>query len=421
MEEVGISAPAADATESVETTEQVINPEAGSDTQQTEETTQTDPIQKDAEQTAEVKTDDVATDGRTVPPKFKELFKDPQFKELKDVWFTAQALKKEGGLPKLREFRQKYEQLGGDEGVAAIEAERSEWAGLDEAFSAGDPKFVESIASSDPQAFCKMMPSALEQFQKADQEQYNHILGRVVFNTIAGWPIADIYNALKETKPELAEALADRYNGIKELAEKVPEKKIDPEREKLSQERTQFEQEKTRQYQGGVASDISKFIEGERNAKFDQFLKPYGKDVATLKSKDSDVWDEMVKSLDTELGKALKLDGTWSKTYNSILETRDHEKAVKHAKAKIESLLPDLMKKVSGRFFRFATPAKQAVNGQKPNVNGQPVKPLAAGVVKVTIRPNVTEIDHARNRAAGIDVLDKNSYLKGKKELVSWK
>lgn len=416
-----ISAPEVGATESVETTEQVLTPDAGTDTSQAEETSQADPIQKDQEQQAEeVKTDDAdSVDGRTIPQKYRELFKGD--KVLKDVWFTAQALKREGGLPKLLEVRGKFQQLGGDEGIAAIESERQEWAGLDEAYSSGDPRFVESIASQDPEAFCKMMPSALEHFQKADQEQYNHVLGRVVFNTIAGWPISDIYNALKETKPELAQALADNYNAIKGLAEKVPEKKVDPEREKLSQERSQFEQEKTRQYQGGVASDVSKFIETQRNAKFDQFLKPYGKDAATLKAKDPDVWDEMVKSLDAELGKTLKADASWSKTYNSILETRDHAKAVKHAQAKIEALLPDLMKKVSGRFFRFATPAKVTANGQKPNANGQPVKPLAAGVVKVTSMPKGADIDWARNRAAGIDVLDKNSYLKGKKELVSWK
>src|SRR6185437_15707743 len=112
-------------------------------------------IEAEAEPSESEPTEQEKQDGRLLPGKLRNLLKDLKGKdaklagEIRDAWFTAKNFQQVFPSPKEAvKARETLDQLGGDEGIQAIEQERAEWATLDKQFSEGDPSFVDNIAAT---------------------------------------------------------------------------------------------------------------------------------------------------------------------------------------------------------------------------------------------------------------------------------
>src|SRR5437879_431417 len=114
-------------------------------------------------------------------------------KEIKNLFFAADALKKEipGGLPEIRQMKATIDELGGADGIESIKAEKAEWAQIDADFAAGNVKVLDKFAEVNPEGFSKLIPAALDNLATVDRESYNHALSGIFVSTLDSWKFTD--------------------------------------------------------------------------------------------------------------------------------------------------------------------------------------------------------------------------------------
>lgn len=382
----------------VETTESVETP--------VEETTET-PVEGEQQTTEEV------VDGRVIPEKFKETFK--AHPELKSAYLENKALKKEfpNGLQEIRDVKGFIAEVGGVEKLESLYGDSQALENADEMFRTGNPEIVKTMATEFPDGFGKIMPDALGQWSQLDTPAYNKHMASVIKGTLDNYDFRFIIHDLAKENPQAAEKLANIYNEISGIATKDVPKKEAVQTNTLDVERTNLEKEKTEVFQRGVANEISGALNSKRDSMLNSYLKPYGQSMEALSKSDPEVLAEIGRIVDRELSAKLKADEGWSKQYTSILKSKEHSKAVQHAKARIEHLLPDAIKKSVGLFFRGT---------KKPSAQAAPVtstiKDLPAGTKRLTSMPNPKDVDNDRTTARM--KMDGKVYLKGKPDLYVW-
>lgn len=347
-----------------------------------------------------------------VPAKYKDIF--AKDKDLRFAYMGYQALRREfpGGVKEAREFRDIANEIGGREGIEAMQADRNAITEMDKKLDAGDPSFVEGIAEEFPDGFGKLVPHILETLSKRDSATYSHLMGRVILNTLDNSPIHDIYEALKTDKPEAAQKLAQWYNGIKDLASKVPERKIDPEREKLNKERTEFQEQKVNEFKTSVTGEIKTANATALDTELRKIFKANGKDYGEFKKKNPDVATEMLNKAYQNLIGELNKDSSFVKQHNDLLERQQRQKLVDLMKSKSALKVPDAVKKAY-RLFNLGADKKTVVNA---NPNGN------VGTLKVSKMPSPEQIDWDRaSQDEMLTMIAKNTaFIKGRKEKISW-
>lgn len=358
-------------------------------------------------------------DGRLIPQKYRELFKND--KDLRNLWFANANLKKEvpGGLNEVRQLKQFHAEVGGPEGVEALRQVGVELEQIDAQLEAGDPKLIERVASN-PETFSKLMGSGLEQWAKSSPENYQHTMARVMLNTFNNSGATNILNQLQtaiagknfEQASQAWDKFADWFGGIEGIAAKQPEKKIDPERQKLDNDRQQFETERTKTFQTAVGNDVKSHYQAGFDKELSTEMKARGLDLAKIKAEDPESYGILIRNCDLQLGAELKKDQTFIKQYTALLKSMDQGKATAFAKAKIDKVLTQVVQKTYRAFNRLGGgPAAKA----QPNPAAPPAGPQ---IVKGARPPAQDQIDWQRTKPG--QVLDGEAYLKGKPELYKW-
>ena len=117
-------------------------------------------------------------------------------RELRNALFAADRFRREvpGGLREVQELRQTIEDMGGPEGIGGLNQEISGWREFDSQFTAGDPKALDFILSSDEgkQAFASIAPTAFDRYAELDQPGYESYIARQAFGSLnaSGIPLA---------------------------------------------------------------------------------------------------------------------------------------------------------------------------------------------------------------------------------------
>lgn len=378
-EEAVLDAPAVDTTP-VETAPEPTEAPAA-ETQPTTETQPNETIDPDLE-----------GDGRTVPAAIRQHLaqlktQNPGLaKQLKGILFADQALKREfpGGVKEALEVKQTLAKYGGPEALQEIQSEREAWSKLDESFINADPSFVDTIAENNPDSFAKLAPSVISKFAEIDPETYQHVMGKVVFNTLSNAPLNDIYQALagNEQTKALAGKLAEWYNGIHDLASKAPEKKIDPEREKLQKEREAFEEEKGKAFQAEAAREIVGTRDSIITRELNKLLN--GKKVP----------DEKMQAVKLEvirrMGALLRSQDGFQAAHDRFLSARDKAGLLGFIKPRLDQVIPKAADQAYKLFF--AGESKPVVKpATQPSTQKAAVDP---GFTRVSVAPNPADVDH---------------------------
>lgn len=347
-----------------------------------------------------------AEDGRQIPTALRQhlanLAAKPETqalaKQIKADFFALRAYREVAPSPKdviaLKEFQ---DSIGGPEGLEAIEAERSEWASLDEQYSNGDPKFIENIAAESPEAFEKLVPHALSQFEKQNPEMYEHLMARVMANTfnVRGGVADLVQKAIDGAKSLNNPALNEVLGGIQswlryfdEKAQKIPEKKIDPERQKLEQERTAFEQEREQAFVTQLQGQVTGYTQNEVKRLLTGHLGS-----RTIADDDLVVFYNNVIQYITPL---LNGDKAYTDRSQRYLQAKDADGAVKYAKEKMAAILPNAVAKVYKRFYSIGAGGKVQAKPQAAPAGKAPATPAPQGWVRVQGPPKVEEVDHGK-------------------------
>jgi hypothetical protein len=380
-------------------------------------------------------------DGRVIPQKYRDLFKND--KDLKAMFFADRAFKQEfpGGLGEVREYKEIFDTLGGKDGIESLAAERSQWEQLDNNLASGDPKALDSIIEQSPDGFLKLLPHALEKFHALDKEGYAHVMSRVLVNTLSSNGFTETLNMLKQhaANPEnvrqLVEDAQEWFRGLQTTAQNVPVKKVDPERQKFDKDRADFESQKAAEFGRSVTKDVEAYQSKSVEDRAAKYLAPYKVELAKLKnapqgSDDRDAYDALMREIDRELGTAIRSDANWVRQYKQVYGTRDQAKAVKMVTARLEKLInaPDknIIKRVCGRFFRLSgAKTQESTQRQAMRDNAKDAGQGGTGATgKTGAPPKPHEVDWNRVPKGFRNVEDAiqagKVFVKGKKELVEF-
>jgi hypothetical protein len=307
---------------------------------------------------------------------------------IRDAAFGAQQVRKEfpaGGLKEAIEYRDTVKQMGGVQGIQETKQYLDNYDNLDQLYTEGKPEFVQQIAQGDPEAFERMVPLAIEQFSKQSPEAYQHVMSKVLVATLDGAKFSDklraVYAATQD--PAAKAALEEMYNsieGYKELASKIPEKKINPEFQKLEQEKQAWAEQKTKQIESSVNRQSTQY----RDSMIAKELKPFAK----WEELDDDRKSAVIREFKARSGKIANADESFKSTRLRYLQNGDEEGLAKLERQFLDQHGPQIIPRVAKLFW--SNPSKPAPKNDQPqpNGNGKPATPKGFQFVKSMPGPN---------------------------------
>ncbi len=333
-------------------------------------------------------------------------------KEIKNLFFAADALKKEipGGLPEVRQMKATLEELGGKEGIESLKAEKAEWSQIDEKFANGDPTVLDEFAQFNPEGFAKLIPGALDKLATIDRDAYNHSLAGVFVSTLDSWRFMDSLERMAENLSRIVddkgnqlcgneikrlEGMAKQYESLREMASKVPQAKTDTEKQKLESERAQLAQERTQIATTYVADSTQKYAERKyaqfipvesRNRKFDvEALKKisYGDDQGTA-------FDRFQREIDSEVAQLIRQDPATVKKIQDAVTAGRKEDAVKLSNSKFDAVVQTAIKRVVGRWATTFNP-----RGATAKAGTKQETVTASGVKQLESAPELSLVDQS--------------------------
>jgi len=366
--EVEAPAESTDITEVEETPDVEAEPEADSE-----------PAEGEEPEVEGEEAEPVAADGRRMPDSLKKglaalkAVAPEAAKELRGIYFANQEYR--NAFPTVADATRAktlIEEIGGPEGVQQIAQEREEWGTLDKQYAEGSGDFVKSIAESNPDAFVKIAPHAINEWASRAPEQYQYFAQSLTVNMLknAGIPdqLASAYNAASDN-PQLQAQIAGVYNAIVDMHEKsqqfaTKQQSVDPERQKLTQEKQQFEMQRRATFEEGVAKQAESYLTDKMKPEVDRILAGRKIDAEAEQTIQALVTQEVQKRLGEIPGFADKLE--------AFYRTGDSQKSIDYIKAQYNRILPEATKKVVAPLYRNiqATPApkpKAAVSSAQPS------------------------------------------------------
>ena len=331
---------------------------------------------------------------------------------IRDAAFAAAQIQKAGGLEALLEDRKFIAEAGGREAFEEVKGTASDYEALDQKYTEGSPDFVKQIAQSDPEAFARMVPHALEQFAAMDPEMYNHVQSRIFVNTFDG---VGLSNALKtllnvandEAKPGIKEIL-DWAEGFRSMAAKVPEKKVDAREEAITRKEQEFAQRQAQALTRQVDSESIK----HRDSIIEREIKPFG-DWDTM---DPDRRGAVASWISQRIGRTLSVDRGFMERRERLIAAGDQAGLAKLEQSKLNELVPKLVPQAAKVFGVSKAAAKPGQQAQKTATGG--AKPQAKGVMLVKAPPPINTVDREATKRLGLAFNNQAKLLNG--QIVQW-
>ena len=371
-----------------------------------------------------IETDAVEGDGRQMPAKFKQYLKelqqsDPRLaKQIRAQWFFADQIRQSypGGLKDIQKVAQIAEKIGGEEGIAAIEAERAEWADVDQAFESGDPSFVEKLSKESPEAFLKHVPLAINQFAKIDPEGYSHLMAGVIVKTIDESPLNAAYQLLSsgdEKAKELASQIARWYMDLDKMSKQKPIRQVDPREEALKQKEREFEERQAQEYHQSVTNEMRQFNTRQISSDLNAQLTKIGRNAEAFRKQNPESYDILMRNCNEAIQAILGKDEAFTQQHKTLLMSGDKSRVLQFTQAKIRQVSPEAVKRTLRAFLAFGGTPKTAPN---PNGNGTPLaKTMEVQLSKI---PKDSEIDKSRMGSDYVKmVMAGKVFLRGRKEM----
>jgi len=383
----------------------------------------------DLDDTAEIRVDGDAADpetlvaldgdGRQVPQKYKEIFKNDKF--LKGLFFQDKVLRQAypGGVKEAVQAKQAFDEMGGPEGVQEMQNEVKEFRATDELFMAGDPKLMDRMFQLYPESTAKLVQAGLEKWSGADKDTYNHVMGRVVFNTLStAQPMHEAYNLLAALKDnpqaqEAAKQLASWYNGIRDVADKVPEKKVDPKAKELDERESKLKETEQRQRVESINAAVRPKLMTAMETALAQEFKVSGLNFKQINETNPGGVRRLMANIMQEVKARVLSDQRYVDNYESALAEGNQAKALKlfeqkHSKV-VHEASATIWKEFAPLFGVKGAVKRPAMAASMAGANGN-------GVTQMSAMPDRMLINWGH---PGTKVIDKVAVLKDGKK-VSW-
>jgi hypothetical protein len=382
----------------------------------------------EAEQTIEGE----PTDSRVIPPKLRELLKNEAIdsglrKDLKAQFFENKAFK--GEFPTVadaRKAKQTLELVGGEAGLAEMQADNAEFTGISKDFVNGDPKFASDLFEQDSIAAAQHVPHLLEALQKYDGQAYNRLIAKQFArefqaNAINGQPLyaalENVYALVKDGKAEEAlaglNAIAGWHNRVTSLAKQEENPEVKKLREKIKADEQARSNEGQKQFLTSYRDEAQKTVRDSATNLVTQFL---GSRKLDAESKNLAVHNTI--SLANDLLNDGKTFPQFSKQRDMLFQRGDKAALLRYVSSAWKQALDMSVKRVMRLVGGGGTaPAPKLPVGAptRPGTNGAP---RDLGFVKINERPDPRMIDRTKTTANMIASEKKAIYKDGRK--VTW-
>jgi len=333
-----------------------------------------------------------------------------------------------GGISGLTKMVESITGVGGIEALPEMASRLEEYEQIDAKLEAGDPDWINSIASEMPEVFGKMMPTAIGKWAETNPEQFGQYRAKLLVDEVFQRDhvydyLVDAFRSLPDNDQNkqgkaLINEIAKWFNGQKQVAAKQQNaakpgqgKEADP----LAQQKAELAQEK------------QNITLGKANTSTMAYCYPvYAKEAAKfgLKLEGEDLKD-FQKFVDQNIQQKIAGDQAFQKQFKARLAKGDADGITNLTKPYVDKYVSDAVKQVYEQRFkgrgRFANIKQQVATTkpiqqqQKPSGNGASQLPSKA--ILVARKPDVSLMD-TKNTTPKM-IMNHQAYLKDGR-LVKW-
>lgn len=360
-------------------------------------------------------------DGRKIPQKYAELFKTD--KALREMFFSQASLRKEfpGGVKEALALKKNVEEIGGLEAVEQLQGDLQRFTSDAELFEKDQAKWIESSFAENSDASLKAMGHAIDFAAEHHPEQYNHMMSKVLLNTLDQYsPVGNIWTLLSGMKDnpqaqQAAQELAKWYNGVKNTAAKIPEKKVDAESKKLETERQKLTEEKEQIRNQKINSEAVPYLIKSAESQIDAKAKASGIDIQAIKRDTPKRYEKFMQDVKQSIHRSVLADNKFIDRYAAALAAGDTAKCTRMVNARHDlAIKGDGHKEgvISGLVEEWFGP------GKKVNPVADKTKPVTdtsnrggnTSAVRVASMPPKTDINwnHPKTRIVDGEAMMKN-------------
>lgn len=316
-----------------------------------------------------------------------------------------------GGVTEAKELRDKVEEFGGVDGIAAKMESLEEMDGLAKAYMASDPKFIEDLIESSPEAFSALAPAIFQKFAEVNAEGFSAYMGRVVLGDMQanGLPLMmmrmqDLIPADNAKLKEAFEQVNGYLGGFKALADKpLPSAKAkaatgktdDLSKREETLRAKEWQSERDTVQKGIVNTEYTKHLAGR---------KPDTEEKA------------QIRELFVSRSKAAadKLFPGWMEKAQRYISSGDKPGYLRYMKSIYARVVPEAM----ATSVKATMKGKAAVAAKKTVAAGGKAIVPAAGFKLVAKEPDTWDIDYVRT---GAPMLRENRAVLKDGSKVAWK
>jgi hypothetical protein len=353
-------------------------------------------------------------DGRKIPQKYAELFKTD--KVLRDMFFSQATLRRTfpGGVKDAVELAKNVEELGGLDGVEQLQTDLKTYTADAELFEKDQAKWIETSFGENADASLKAFDHALDYVAEHHSDHYNHAMAKVIQNTLDKFsPIHDIYTLLagltdNPTAQNEAKKLAGWYNGLRDIAAKIPEKKLDPEQKKLDARGAELDQKGQELRNKTINLEALPYMTKTIESALDKTAKASGFDIAKLKTEQANRYGRFLKDVTRAIHENVLKDEKWMDRYAKALVANDTAKCVRMLNARHDQAItgndrePGVVSAIFQEWFGTGKPVVKKEPGQQPSGQRQTTS-TGSAPVRVSAMPPKNEIDWHNPKTKIID------------------
>ena len=358
-------------------------------------------VQAETGTTVETETE-AGPDGRTIPQKFRELFKANP--ELRNVYFSERAFREVyPTVQSAREAREFIETIGGEEGWNEVQEGRQEQATLNDLYYSRNPQklreYAKQVIGMDAGAFKALVPVALDELHSVDPQAYSKALAPIFANTLArAFNGAGISGAITQarsllkTNPEQADSVLQQIeqweNQFRDLASSKAE--TDPEREQFEQERQEWQEQRQRE-------ESDRFKSGYRESCVKSIVPSVDRHMTQLlagRKLDTDSMNVLKENVFRKVSQMSMKDENYVKQRDQALARKDSKAALRIFTTKFNQVLPEAARIIYKTFNLGAVKPAAKQGEQKPGTTRQATS--QNGVLRIAKAPGPYEIDRMK-------------------------
>lgn len=316
-----------------------------------------------------------------------------------------------------------------DQAIAQTVQERDYFRGLDSAYTAGKPEFVDKIAEASPEAFQNLAPSMFRKYAEMNPEGYSSYVAQAVTSHMDGANVPLNFQILRAFIPQLPESpvkqqIVEAINGIftwsetlrnmaatKVAPKTLPNQQKEGQNPDLAKENAELKAENTRQsWNGSVRDEGITMVRTEAQ-------KLAGK--TQLSDKEHQT---VLAKVAEELEIRLAGDKRYGEAMRGYLQNNNRSAYVQRMQSERKKLIPAAARRAVDDVIAARPKAapKAADPGPKKPVGAQQQFQGATQFRRIAGPPKTIGMQVDLNKTTSGMLQKRQAYIVGQKDPVSW-